>query len=152
MTKTQFIRETERRLLTRRKALAAALAGDQRLLKSLHDTSVGDEIDAAIASQQAELQSQMAEVESRELVQIDRAIAKIRSGEYGRCETCERPIAPMRLKYLPYATDCIVCARKEERRDAVQPTAGSAKPVNRIAAFIEDDEEPAIEEAELELR
>jgi DnaK suppressor protein len=149
MNKTQFLRETERRLLNRRKALQAALAGDQRLLQSLHDTSVGDEIDAAIASQQAELQSQMAEVESRELVQIDRALAKIRSGEYGRCETCDRPIAPMRLKYLPYATDCIACARREERRDTVQPAAG---PVNRIAAYMAEDEEPATEEAELELR
>jgi DnaK suppressor protein len=148
MTKTQFIRETERRLLTRRKALAAALAGDQRLLKSLHDTSVGDEIDAAIASQQAELQSQMAEVESRELVQIDRALEKIRSGQYGRCETCERPIAPLRLKYLPYAMDCIACARKEERRDTAQPIS---RPVNRIAAFVDEAEEPTAEEAELEL-
>ena len=148
MTKTQFIRETERRLLTRRKALVAALAGDQRLLKSLYDTSVGDEIDAAIASQQAELQSQMAEVESRELVQIDRALEKIRGGQYGRCESCERPIAPLRLKYLPYATDCIACARKGERRDAAQPIS---RPVNRIAAFVQDEEEPSPEQAELEL-
>jgi DnaK suppressor protein len=149
MTKTQFIRETERRLRGRRKALAAALAGDQRLLKSLYDSGVGDEIDAAIASQEAELQSQMAEVESRELAQIDRALEKIRAGQYGRCETCERPIAPLRLKYLPYAADCIACARKGERRDTAQPARG---PVNRIAAFIEPEEEPSADEAELELR
>jgi DnaK suppressor protein len=148
MTKTQFLRDTQRRLLARRKALLAALAGDQRLLQTLHDTSVGDEIDAAIASQQAELQSQMAEVESRELVQIDRALAKMQAGQYGRCETCDRPIAPLRIKYLPYAADCIACARREERRDTAQPAAA---PVNRIAAFIEEDEEP-VEEAELELR
>ena len=148
MNKTQTLRETERRLLARRQALLAALAGDQRLLQS-HDTSVGDEIDAAIASQQAELQSQMAEVESRELVQIDRALAKIRAGQYGRCDTCERPIAPMRLKYLPYAADCIACARREERRDTAQPVAG---PVNRIAAYLAEDDESTVEEAELELR
>jgi DnaK suppressor protein len=148
MNKTQTLRETERRLLARRKALLAALAGDERLLQS-HDTSVGDEIDAAIASQQAELQSQMAEVESRELVQIDRALAKIRSGQYGRCETCERSIAPMRLKYLPYAAECIACARREERRDTAQPVA---QPVNRIASYLSEDDESTVDEAELELR
>ena len=148
MNKTQTLRETERRLLARRKALLAALAGDERLLQS-HDTSVGDEIDAAIASQQAELQSQMAEVESRELVQIDRALAKIRSGQYGRCETCERSIAPMRLKYLPYAAECIACARREERRDTAQPVG---QPVNRIAAYMSDEDDSTVEEAELELR
>jgi DnaK suppressor protein len=150
MTKTQFIRATERRLLTRRKALQAALAGDQRLLKSLYDSGVGDEIDAAIASQEAELQSQMAEVESRELVQIDRALEKVRSGHYGTCETCERPIAPLRLKYLPYAADCIVCARKGERRTAA--ARPGQPPVNRIAAFLEDEETPSTQDAELELR
>jgi DnaK suppressor protein len=149
MNKTQILRQTEQRLLARKSALKAALAGDQRMLQTLHESGVGDEIDAAIASQQAELQSQMAEVESRELVQIDRALAKIRAGQYGRCETCDRPIAPMRLKYLPYAADCIVCARREERKDTAVP---AGQPVNRIAAFIEEDEEPAVEEAELELR
>ncbi len=147
MNKTQFLRQTEQRLLTRRDALKAALAGDRRMLETLHESGVGDEIDAAIASQQAELQSQMAEVESRELVQIDQAILKIRAGHYGRCETCERPIAPMRLKYLPYAADCIVCARREERRDSA---VAAGMPTNRIAAFLED-EEPAVEAAELEL-
>ncbi|HEX5104225.1 MAG TPA: TraR/DksA C4-type zinc finger protein [Pirellulaceae bacterium] len=149
MNKTQFLRQTEQRLLARRGALKAALAGDQRMLQTLHESGVGDEIDAAIASQQAELQSQMAEVESRELVQIDQALAKIRAGQYGRCETCERQIAPLRLKYLPYAADCIACARREERHDTAQPLS---RPVNRIAAFIDDEQEPAVAEAELELR
>jgi DnaK suppressor protein len=147
MTKTQSLRQIEKRLLVRRDALRAALAGDTSLLRSLGEMTGGDEIDQAIASQEAELQSQMAEVESRELAQIDRAIEKIRSGQYGRCETCERPIAPIRLKYLPYAADCIGCARREERRDAHPP----AKPVNRVAAFMTDDDEAPAEESELEV-
>jgi len=148
MNKTQTLRQTEQRLLVRRDALRAALAGDQTLLRSLYDSGVGDEIDAAIASQQAELQSQMAEVESRELVQIERAIEKIRAGVYGRCETCEKPIAPLRLKYLPYAADCIVCARQEERRDSTTP---ARQPVNRIAAYADEDHQPTLNEAELEI-
>ncbi len=148
MTKTQFLRQIEKRLLARRDALRAALAGDTSLLRTLGEMSGGDEVDQAIASQEAELQSQMAEVESRELVQIDRAIEKVRAGEYGRCETCERPIAPLRLKYLPYAAECIVCARKEERRDV----AGRApRPVNRVKAFLTEGEESPAEEAELEV-
>ena len=38
----------------------------------------------------------------------------------------------MRLKALPYATECIGCARRDERRGA----AGSrSSPINRIAGF-----------------
>ena len=149
MTRSQLHKQIQERLLKRRAALRAALAGDQSLLHSLADEGVGDEIDAAVVSEQAELRSQLAQVESRELVQIDRALEKLRTGQYGRCETCDRAIPPLRLKYLPYAADCIACARREERRDVAQT---EFKPVNRIAAFAPAaDEEPAVDEAELEV-
>jgi DnaK suppressor protein len=149
MPRTQLHKQIQERLLKRRAALRAALAGDQSLLHSLAEEGVGDEIDAAVVSEQAELRSQLAQVESRELVQIDRALDKLRKGQYGRCETCERAIPSLRLKYLPYAADCIACARREERRDVVP---GGYKPVNRIAAaFGPPDEEPTVNEAELEV-
>ena len=146
MTRTQFLRRIEARLLRRREALRAALSGDQTLLHTLVDDGVGDEIDAAVVSEQAELRSQLAQVESRELFQIDRALEKLRAGHYGRCESCERAIPPLRLKYLPYATDCIACARRLERRGA-----SGHQPVNRIAALTASDSESADEEAELEV-
>jgi DnaK suppressor protein len=148
MTRTQLHKQIQERLLKRRAALRAALAGDQSLLHSFAEEGVGDEIDAAVVSEQAELRSQLAQVESRELVQIDRALDKLRKGQYGRCETCDRAIPPVRLKYLPYAADCIACARREERRDVA---ATGYKPVNRIAAFAPADEEPTVDEAELEV-
>ena len=45
-------------------------------LRAQHDETVGDEIDAAIATEQAELRSQMASFESRELAQIESASTK----------------------------------------------------------------------------
>ena len=35
--------------------------------------------------------------------EIDRALAKIENGTYGRCEQCGQPIPRPRLKALPYA-------------------------------------------------
>jgi len=148
MTRTHFLRQVEQRLLNRREALRSALDGDRSLLYSLADDGVGDEIDAAVVSEQTELRSQLAQVESRELQQIDRALEKLRAGHFGRCETCEKAIAPTRLKYLPYATDCIVCARREERRDVA---GGGYQPVNRIAGLTVDDEQVTAEQAELEI-
>ena len=80
------------------------------------------------------MRSQMASYESRELAEIEAALEKIKSGAYGRCERCERPIAPLRLKVLPYASECIECARHGERGTA--PTRGS---VNRLAAYESSD-------------
>ena len=150
MKRNEFIKETKRLLIGRRDALRRALAGDMSMLRSQHEQSVGDEVDAAVATEQAELRSQMASFESRELAQIESALDKIRQGRYGRCETCDRPISPVRLRALPYATECINCARSGERRGTM-PDRNS--PINRIAAFRgEDENEPSADAAYEEIR
>jgi DnaK suppressor protein len=144
MKRNEFLKQTEQRLLGRRNALRRALAGDMSLLHGQSGESVGDEIDAAIATEQSELRSQMASFESRELAQIEAALTKIQTGSYGRCETCEKAINPVRLKALPYATECIACARRDERQSA---TTGGRTPTNRIAAFTTDDSDVGADEA-----
>lgn len=48
--------------------------------------------------------------------QIDRALTKLEKGTYGICEECGKPIAAERLGAIPYATLCIDCKAKRERR------------------------------------
>jgi DnaK suppressor protein len=43
------------------------------------------------------------------VVEIDRALAKIDTGNYGVCEQCGQPIPPARLQALPYASLCVAC-------------------------------------------
>ena len=149
MKRNDFLKQTRQRLIGRRDALRRALAGDMSMLRSQHDASVGDEVDAAIATEQAELRSQMASFESRELAQIEAALDKIRRGRYGRCDSCDKPINSERLKALPYATECINCARSGERRGA----ADRNSPINRIAAYMGEDESgSAANEAYEEIR
>lgn len=101
-------------LLKRRTALRRSLADDVDLLRGSNDV-VGDEVDAALETAAGEASSQLAELESRELVAIENALARMKDGTYGRCDSCEKAIAPPRLNALPYATLCIQCARNEER-------------------------------------
>ena len=101
-------------LITRRDALRKALAGDLSLLKELRQQSVGDVVDAALDSAQDEISSQLAEVESRELASIEKALEQMRSGSYGVCEHCNETIPMARLNALPYATSCIECQRLAE--------------------------------------
>jgi DnaK suppressor protein len=102
-------------LITRRDALRKALAGDLSLLKELREQSVGDVVDAALDSAQDEISSQLAEVESRELANIEKALELMREGKYGVCEHCNNKIPMARLNALPYATSCINCQREAER-------------------------------------
>jgi RNA polymerase-binding protein DksA len=46
-----------------------------------------------------------------EAQQIHSALQRIAEGSYGECMTCGEPIGEQRLEALPYALQCINCAR-----------------------------------------
>lgn len=105
------------RLVTRRDALRKALSGDMDSLRLYNSTFVvGDSVDAAIDSANDEISTQLAELESRELEQIERALDRIGRGVYGRCEFCGEKVAEARLNALPYTNTCIDCQRENERQ------------------------------------
>lgn len=107
-------------LVRRRDALRKAMAGDLSLLREMRDQGPGDVLDAAVDTAQDELNSQLLEVESRELTQIEDALERLGEGTFGLCEECEKPIPLSRLQALPYATECIECKRKTERESSGQ--------------------------------
>lgn len=104
------------RLVARRDSLRKALNGDLDSLREYHSTfDVGDNVDAAVDTANDEISSQLAEIESRELGQIEHALKRITAGIYGRCEFCSGKITEARINALPYATSCIDCQRENER-------------------------------------
>jgi len=50
------------------------------------------------------------------LEKVEAALRKIEQGTYGICDICKKPIPEERLKALPYATLCVECKQKEEKR------------------------------------
>ena len=104
------------RLVARRDALRKALSGDLDSLRAYNSTfEVGDQVDAAVDTAHDEISTQLAELESRELEQIEHALRRIVHGVYGRCEYCGGKIAEARLNALPYTNTCIDCQRENER-------------------------------------
>lgn len=114
MSRQESILKLRDNLVRRREALQRALQGDLSMLQELHQQKTGDVLDAAADTVQDELNCQLVEVESRELAAIDEAIARMETGDFGNCEACEKPIPIVRLRAIPYATDCIECRRKAE--------------------------------------
>lgn len=74
----------------------------------------GDAADAAFDASGEEIASQLAELESKELAQVERALRRLKAGTYGKCESCDCNIPVMRLNALPYSTMCIGCQREME--------------------------------------
>ena len=116
MSRKDAILSMRQVLVKRRDALRKALAGDLSLLKEMKAQTSGDMVDAALDSVQDEISSQLAEVESRELIRIEYALERMRAGQFGVCEGCNTPIPMARLNALPYATYCIKCQREAERQ------------------------------------
>jgi len=128
MVRTEQIRKVKQQLIRRRETLTRSLNGEIGSLKNLHESGVGDELDASLAAEQMELGGQLAEVESRELTKINEALERIRQGRYGKCDSCGGNIKAARLQAVPHAAECIDCARAAEsrERDGEIPRGSSA--------------------------
>lgn len=126
------------RLVARRDALRKALNGDLQSWQEYTTLTVGDNVDAAVDTANDEISSQLAEIESRELEQIERALDRIVKGVYGRCEFCGGKVAEARLNALPYTNSCIDCQRENERRGDPR---GSFGVDTRWAKIYEKDED-----------
>lgn len=56
-----------------------------------------------------------------QLVDVDRALQRVDSGDYGKCEACGRPIDEERLKARPAARYCIEDQSRLEREARSAP-------------------------------
>jgi DnaK suppressor protein len=61
---------------------------------------------------QWELNLALRERAEQHLAEIDQALEQLKSGAYGQCEQCGRPINPERLAVLPHTTLCSNCAQR----------------------------------------
>jgi len=113
MARRDALLRLHKTLLARRTAMRKALAGELADLRSFKAES-GDSVDVAFDSGSEEISTQLAELEARELNQIERALARIKQGTYGVCEHCQCKIPVARLNALPYSTTCIDCQRESE--------------------------------------
>jgi RNA polymerase-binding protein DksA len=46
------------------------------------------------------------------LRKVEHALHRVAAKTYGKCETCGNPIPVARLEVLPYAAECVTCARR----------------------------------------
>src|SRR3954471_451661 len=73
-------------------------------------------IDMAQALEQIGRDTSLQEAERRELLAIERALAKMATGSFGVCEDCGEDIPSRRLLVLPEARLCANCQAFEEKQ------------------------------------
>ncbi|MGQ3685633.1 MAG: TraR/DksA family transcriptional regulator [Candidatus Loosdrechtia sp.] len=109
------LKQMENLLLHKKNALLKEV---EERFKKYRDANIGKLTDIAeIASSvlNGDLEMYVAEVDVKELKQIEGALIRIKEGHYGVCEQCGRSIKKARLKAIPFATLCVSCKEEEEK-------------------------------------
>jgi len=115
MARRDALLRLHKTLTSRRNELRKRLGTDLADLgHRMNSSASGDAADAAFGAAGEELSSQLAELEAKELNQIERALVRLKQGTYGLCEVCSAKIPVARMNVLPYSTLCIKCQREAE--------------------------------------
>lgn len=82
--------------------------------------TVKDEEDLALADLQEETLLGILEPQIRELEEIEQALIRMETGEYGRCVDCGKWLRIQRLEIMPWASRCRECKEKWEKLKALE--------------------------------
>ncbi|MBD3798090.1 MAG: RNA polymerase-binding protein DksA [Campylobacterales bacterium] len=102
----EFFREI---LKDRKIQILKNIGGLRHELEELSRCELNDEGDYVSINNNAMVENAIGMQQQEELSAIDKALAKIASGEYGTCEMCGDDIGFQRLKVKPHAIYCIHC-------------------------------------------
>ena len=114
--KKKDLAEFKNILVMERQAVFANLRNLSDTSATNCDTGPGDEVDLA---SQIIAQTQVANLGVREqklLDEIELALERIQSGEFGICQECGDSIATGRLRARPFSVECVDCKSLEENR------------------------------------
>ncbi|MEU4561422.1 TraR/DksA family transcriptional regulator [Actinoplanes sp. NPDC023936] len=82
----------------------------------LADSAGDDQADTGTKTFEREQEITLANNLLERITQVERAIDRLGSGNYGWCEKCGNQIPVERLAAFPSATLCVSCKQLEERR------------------------------------
>jgi|tagenome__1003787_1003787.scaffolds.fasta_scaffold19798029_1 DnaK suppressor protein len=100
----------------------------QQKIRAFRDTENADTTrsptDLSDDPAQEDIDFALVEMQAQTLDRVDRALNRLKAGEYGICDDCEEEIPEARLRALPFATRCRTCQEAAEQSEARQRRAG----------------------------
>jgi len=128
------------RLLEKRRELMSAVRRGVSESRDRVTSAVGDEYDAAAEASDTEMLYGIAQIEAASLGEVEHALHKLSEGTYGKCERCGGRIPAARLNAMPFASLCVNCKQKEERRDSGFDPGGAERSWARVDPASRDED------------
>lgn len=108
-------RKFEERLLELRKAFLRNFTETARESQSNQDDGIQDTIDFANQSYTQEFLLSLGNMERNQLQQVESALKRVQTTDYGLCAACREEIGLKRMNAAPWADTCISCQEEQER-------------------------------------
>ncbi len=83
--------------------------------REIGESNVPDLADVSSNAYSREMLLNLSEAHHRQMQDIDAALARLDSGEYGICANCEEEISPRRMEVRPFSRYCIDCKTDIEK-------------------------------------
>jgi len=112
------LEDYRKKLLVRKQEIVRKLSEFHNESKEVETDIAQDIADKAESSYTKEFLLSLSDAEREQLPQIDDALRRIRKGEYGLCQMCQKEIGKKRLNVLPWTPYCIDCQEKAESETA----------------------------------
>lgn len=109
--------ELRRILETQRHRILEDLRATVRAVRAQDAVDAGevqDEAERSEADIQSDLEFSLMQMRSETLAQIEEALKRLDSGEFGRCSECKSEIPAARLRAMPFAIRCRACEQERE--------------------------------------
>jgi len=104
-----------KKLLDKKKEIIAHMSEFHNESRSIETGIAQDVGDKAESSYTKEFLLSLSDAQRERLKQIDEALKRLDTPEYGLCESCGKSIAKKRLNIIPWTPLCISCQEKEEK-------------------------------------
>jgi RNA polymerase-binding transcription factor len=134
----QLIEDLARDLSRRRSLLLQDAAQSQDEMKAILEQQESEFEESAQKDRITRLISRLKERDRQKIKEIDAALTRMETGNYGKCQKCGREIGIDRLRALPATTLCINCAAARESKG--RPTK-TEEPSERLSMRDRDVEE-----------
>lgn len=108
-------RKFEERLLELRKAFLRNFMETARESQSNQDNGIQDTVDFATQSYTQEFLLSLGKLERNQLQQVESALKRVQTTDYGNCSSCEEEIGLKRMNAAPWVDTCIKCQEEQER-------------------------------------
>ncbi len=105
----------KKKLLNRRDELVKTITRTEEEGRQADDDPTVDLADKAANSYTKEFLFGQTSADRNMLHQIDEALKRIRSNDFGQCASCQEEMQQKRLEAVPWAKHCISCQEKMEQ-------------------------------------